>query len=315
MYLESQSDLGPGNIIYGSKYLPDAVISGNIQLFEYLRHKSAVSDIRRFAERLIYEATGSTITMLQHIINILLSESDTLSPNSISYAYQHAAVSGNLDMLQYLDSLGLYDYNSVLTNALVLFHASLNMRQDLDVVKYVVSHMPDLHTFIPYYAPNADNPILGAIRAGNLEIVKYLLQQSRLTMDTAKVHVHKAFDYAAYSGSIDVFEYLVESGLRYDPYWLSEMTATAAKQGHMKMVKYLIALDHRVDTLKSTKDVRNALLSAVDDRDEIFEVMKYLIEYLVSQGVDRDTIISDAQWKAMARRSPRVLAYLHLINT
>jgi ankyrin repeat protein len=89
------------------------------------------------------------------------------------------------------------------------------------------------------------NPVLLAIRQGNLDILKLVLTASGTTLKSAIKNAYKnAFINAAESGNIDMFKYLLESGLSYEDQYADGILMAAVESNQLDMVKYLSGLKH-----------------------------------------------------------------------
>lgn len=115
-------------------------------------------------------------------------------------------------------------------------------------------------------------PIVKATMHGNLEMVKYLVNQGAVI----ERNDFSAFRYAALYGRIDIMKYFTELGVPVKQRDLTRSFRNAASRGHLKAVEYLANLGCNVTAWKHAV-IRNAIKK--DHR----EITKFLIDWVLTE--------------------------------
>ncbi len=191
-----------------------------------------------------------------------------------------AAKSGNLNLIKYLISLDITRDSKERAIDAAIEYGHRN------IVEYLV----DKDVILPSLG------LLIAARGGNMEMVKYLLEE--LNFDI--YGDYNLVEGAAESGNLDLVKYLVELGA--NPHIDDDDAAviSAANYGHLEIVKYLISIG-----LNSEEDIALALRSAVINGH------LNVVEYLLEPGISSD---DEKELLKIAANNGRVNVFKYLLE-
>ena len=105
---------------------------------------------------------------------------------------------------------------------------NIEVLEDLSLTKYAVEHGADIHIL-------GDYPLVNAIKFGNVEVVKYLIENG--------AYIEHPLLLASAKGYIDIVKYLVERGENInDKDWHNQTALSLANEnGHRNVAEYLIS--------------------------------------------------------------------------
>ena len=236
---------------------------------------------------------------------------------------KEAIVHGQLEVLQYLRSLGVNiqgDHDDGEYEDMSIFHASRSrqllvvkylltegMSDDvdrhnllqvaligaiahLDIVQYLVSIGADIHT-------NDEEAVQEASRGGHLDVVQYLVSVG------ADIHARDdegggALQDASFGGHLDIVQYLVSLGADIHAYEDGALR-DACSEGHLNVVQYLVYIGADIH-IKDDWPIRFASFGGHVD----------VVKYLVSVGADIHAKDDEAVRKASSQRHLNVVKYL-----
>ncbi len=192
------------------------------------------------------------------------------------------------DFRNYRDSSLTYKqiYDKIRKHDGELLQVFINSANDkyLPLVKFIIENNVDVRRMI-YDWSHLDALICSASGQGQIDILKYLLRNSKIIRHIEDEHIEcHALISAARSGHIKIIKYLIEElGLLTTQY--GDELCEAAKEDHLDVVKYLLE-----NGVYSYTDKDDALMAAADGGNT--EIVKYLIEEIgVDPHADNDNLI------------------------
>jgi ankyrin repeat protein len=195
-----------------------------------------------------------------------------------------AAERGYLDILEYLVSKDVNIYTNdgeVLTNAI--------FKNQLEIVKYLILTDENTHRKSMVNFQN-DLPIIKAVKAGNLEMIEYLISKGA-NLRTTNDH---AIIVASMHNNLDVFRYLVKKGL--NPRVNDDRPLkVASKYGCLDIVDYLLDLNANIRVINVGGLLRSAIIQEHYKLIELLLSLKgakfFIDDDIVSTIIYRDSTV------------------------
>lgn len=161
---------------------------------------------------------GDNFENATNIVKYLIELKDPyMKPETLNLSLRHASSKGNKQLINYLLSLGVNDYNSGLRGAVE------GGKDDL------------INFFIEKGANDWDNAILSAASSGREDLVFRFINYAKTTNN---INLNDALYNAAYSGNENLVKYFISLGA---DNWESGLTG-AAQGDNRKLVDYFISM-------------------------------------------------------------------------
>jgi hypothetical protein len=155
---------------------------------------------------------------------------------------------------------------------------------NLDVVKYLIEEKrADVKAFTLQDLLSFDTPLHYACYGGNLDVVKYLVEEKGADMEKQNLYDETPFHYACWHENLDIVKYLVEHGADMEAKNNDNDTALhIACRGKLDLVKYLVEHGADMGARRNCDETPIDIASFVGN----FNIINYLIE----QGGDVEGI-------------------------
>lgn len=293
-----------------------AARSGNLQVIEYLIKKDpnqflkttnhGMNIIHIAAENGFYELTKILLNKWREEHQIIANNNSNLikfPPDSDGNTLLHfTAFSGNVKLFKYIEEYYTLNNISQTRNAhghSPIFGASVSC--NVEMIKYINNSFNNNSDIFKEHSVSNTIPLFCAVKSGDLSCVSYILEHFKYNneMDNQGRNI---FHYAAMSGSIEVFEYLLDSididkKLFLIPSNQSKQSvlqfSIVDKSKKAKLLKWLL-------TNNKIKDEMIPLLSHIDKEEFSvlhracyhgnFSAVKFLLKYLKRNDKDHNLI-------------------------
>ncbi|AAV51095.1 putative ankyrin repeat protein [Acanthamoeba castellanii mimivirus] len=283
---------------------------GNHDILEYLHNRYQLSDTNNIAQVAALYGHFRIVKFLLdkylHELNLnqlIISACDNGSIKMVKFLIEkgidintignsclsHAILSGNTDLLHYLTNIGCR-----LTSLENFFMKNLVSFYDIETINYLRNYITfdDQHyintimstsmycgiiKLVKYFVDKSsldyESYICGIISNGHVNIIKYLLNQNKITKQNITITINNSVILTIIQyGHIDMLKYLVSLGINI---CINYALDRAVSYGHLNIVEYLLELGHNINEFGDLP-LRSATIANNIN----------MVKYLVSQGAN-----------------------------